>query len=58
MKTIERTLTETEIKKAEKEGAESLIPTFIHQGYGVYGARIVERDGKKVLIYERGESCE
>lgn len=58
MRTIERTLTETEIKKAEKEGAESLIPAYIHQGYGVYGARIIERDGKKVLIYERGESCE
>lgn len=58
MRTIERTLTETEIKKAEKEGAESLIPAYIHQGYGVYGARIIERDGKKVLIYERGESCD
>ena len=58
MRTIERTLTDAEIKKAEKDGAESLIPTFIHQGYGVYGARIVEKDGKKVLIYERGESCE
>lgn len=56
MKTIEQILTETEIKKAETEGAESLIPTFIHQSYGVYGARIIERDGKKVLVYERGET--
>lgn len=56
MKTIERILTDAEIKKAEKDGAESLIPTFIHQGYGVYDARIVERDGEKVLVYERGET--
>ena len=58
MKSHERKLTEEEVKKAEKEGVYSLFSEAMIMGYGVYSARIIDRDGEKILQYSCGESCD
>ena len=52
-------LTEEDLKKIKE--AEDLYVLFspdLIMGYGVYGARIVERDGKHILSFDRGNSCD
>ena len=47
-----------EYEKALREGADSIIGDAIHMGYGVYGAKVFETDGKYWLTYDRGDSCD
>ena len=58
MKYCEREITEDEAKKAEEKGVYSLFHPAILMGYGVYDADIVSRDGKKILRYSMGSSCD
>ena len=44
--------------KAVKEGAYSIIDYAIQMGYGAYGAKVEEIDGKYYLSYSRGRSCD
>ena len=54
----QRELSNEEVKKAENEGIYSLFSDWEKMGYGVYGARIVEVDGKHILRYSMGSSCD
>lgn len=58
MKSCERKLTNEEVAKAKKEGVYSLFSEALLMGYGVYSARIINRDGENILVYNRGESCD
>lgn len=59
MKDITRELTDEEVKKAEEHGVYSLFDDWQLMGYGVYGAQVYEdKDGKKMLYYRTGDSCD
>lgn len=47
-----------EYEKALKEGPYSIINDGIKMGYGVYGAKVTEVNGKYYLAYDRGDSCD
>ena len=51
-------ISKEEYKKAQEEGAYSLIHESIVMGYGAYGAHVYEEDGKYYLSYTRGSSCD
>ena len=51
-------ISEEQYKKAQEEGADSLIPQAIAMGYGAYGANVYEEKGKYYLTYWRGSSCD
>lgn len=56
----QRKLTEDDLKKIEESGG-NLYCLFTEaqiMGYGVYGARIVERNDGKYLMFEMGSSCD
>lgn len=57
MTEIKREITHDEVKRA-KGNPFKLIPESIVMGYGVYGARIKQENGKYYLEYERGDSCD
>ena len=52
-------ITKEDYEKAQENGARSLItdPALIN-GYGVYGPRVWEKDGKYYLSFERGSHCD
>ena len=52
-------ISKEEYEQAKEKGAMSLItdPALI-SGYGVYGARVSEADGKYYLSFSRGNSCD
>ena len=58
MRDVERELKEEEIEKIETYGVYSIFPDWMLMGYGVYGARLFERDGKKWIYYSTGDSCD
>lgn len=55
---IEREITKENYEKAKAEGPESIISMDILMGYGCYGAKVFEKDGKFYLQYTRGNSCD
>lgn len=55
---IKREITEQEYKQAQEQGPRCLISEAVICGYGCYGARTIELDGKYYLEYERGDSCD
>lgn len=58
MKSCEWELTEEDIKKIEEKGIYSMFSDSMIMGYGVYGAHIADKDGKKVLRFSMGDSCD
>ena len=56
----QRKLTEDDLKKIEENGGDlyCLFTEAQIMGYGVYGARIVERNDGKYLMFEMGNSCD
>ncbi len=56
----QRKLTEDDLKKIEENGGDlyCLFTEAQIMGYGVYGARIVERNDGKYLMFEMGSSCD
>ena len=58
MDRVKREITIEDYKKGVENGAGSLIPDYIHMGYGVYGATVYEHEGKYYLTYECGSSCD
>lgn len=58
MKRFSFEISKEEYEKALKEGADSIISDGIKMGYGVYGAKVTEVDGKYYLAYDRGDSCD
>ena len=52
-------ISKEDYEKAQEEGAYSLItdPALLN-GYGVYGARVFEQEGKYYLSFERGSHCD
>lgn len=51
-------ISKEEYEKALKEGAYCLINEAIIRGYGAYGARVNQIEGKYYLSYMRGDSCD
>jgi len=60
---------EKEITKAEYDeiqATKTFSSEFLHKnigdtvimGYGLYGTKVYEKDGKYILWYERGDSCD
>lgn len=35
-----------------------MVPDYIHMGYGYYGSKLAERDGKYYAIANIGDSCD
>ena len=58
MKHITTEITKEEYDKAQKEGSDSLVPEYVVCGYGLYGSRVYEEDGKFYLKWEQGDSCD
>ena len=56
----QRKLTEDDLKNIEENGGDlyCLFTEAQIMGYGVYGARIVERNDGKYLMFEMGSSCD
>jgi hypothetical protein len=56
----QRKLTEDDLKKIEENNGDiyCMFTEAQIMGYGVYGARIVERDDGKYLMFEMGSSCD
>lgn len=56
----ERVLSDEELKKVEENDGDVYCLFSMAQlvGYGVYGARIVERNDGKYLMFEMGSSCD
>lgn len=56
----QRKLTEDDLKKIKENGGDlyCLFTEAQIMGYGVYGARIVERNDGKYLMFEMGSSCD
>ena len=56
----QRKLTEDDLKKIEEHNGDiyCLFTEAQIMGYGVYGARIVERNDGKYLMFEMGSSCD
>lgn len=50
-------ITKEEYEKA-KDDPKAIISDAIKIGYGCYGAKVTEVDGKYFLSYRRGESCD
>lgn len=55
---IEREITKEEYDKAKQEGASVLIDDFVKCGYGLYSCDVIEKDGKYILRYDRGNTCD
>ena len=56
---LEWELNDEDMKKVEEAGTPYvLFSEALRCGYGVYGAKIIERDGKKILCFNRGETCD
>ena len=55
---IEYEITKEKYDKALAEGPESIISDSILMGYGCYGARVFEKNGRFYLKYSRGDSCD
>lgn len=55
---IEREITKEQYEQAQKEGASVLIDDSVKCGYGLYGCDVIEKDGKYILRYDRGNSCD
>jgi hypothetical protein len=55
---VEREITREEFEQAKKEGASVLIDDSVKMGYGLYGCEVVEKEGKYLLRYDRGNSCD
>lgn len=55
---VNNEITKEEYDKAQKDGAESILPNWLCMGYGVYGARVYEEEGKYFISYSRGDSCD
>ena len=51
-------ISKEEYEKAKAEGAKAIIGDSIKMGYGIYGAKVTEIDGKFYLSYEQGDSCD
>lgn len=51
-------ISKEDYEKALKEGAYCLISEAIICGYGAYGAKVTEVEGKYYLSYSRGNSCD
>ena len=51
-------ITKEEYIKAQEKGAYSLIDDYWFNSYGVYGARVCEENGKYLLKWTRGETCD
>ena len=51
-------ISKEDYEKALKEGAYCLISESIICGYGAYGARVNQIEGKYYLSYMRGDSCD
>lgn len=58
MKRYEKVITDEDVERAKTEGINCLFSDNLLYGYGVYGAHIVEKDGKHILVYELGDSCD
>lgn len=56
----ERVLSEEDLKKVEENDGDVYCLFSMAQlvGYGVYGARIIDRNGQKILQFEMGSSCD
>lgn len=51
-------ISQEKYEKAKAEGPESIISDSILMGYGCYGAKVYEANGKYYLTYTRGNSCD
>ena len=51
-------ISKEDYEKALKEGPYSIIGEGIQMGYGAWGARVSQVDGKYYLSYTRGSSCD
>lgn len=58
MRKITNIISQEEYEKAMKDGAKSIIGDSIHQGYGVYSAKVYKTDDNYYLTYERGDGCD
>lgn len=58
MTTVTYIISKEKYEKALKDGADSIIGDAIHQGYGVYSAKVYKTDDNYYLTYERGDSCD
>lgn len=58
MKDVTWELTKENYEKAKKDGIESILPDHITQGYGYYGGSLKEEDGKYILNFRMGETCD
>lgn len=47
-----------EVYEKNKDNPEALVPDWVQMGYGCYGARFVQCDGKYYMQYSRGDSCD
>lgn len=56
--TVERELTEEEVKKIETDGIFSIFPNWELVAYGVYHPMVREQGGKKYIWYRTGTSCD
>ena len=55
---IEREITKEEYDKALEQGPHCLISPSTIMGYGVYDARVKQKDDTYILEYDRGDSCD
>lgn len=58
MKSIKIEISFEQYQKAIDESPYSLLPDSIVMGYGAYGAKVKEDDGRYFLYYEMGDSCD
>lgn len=58
MTTITHIISKEKYEEAIENGADSIIGDAIHQGYGVYSAKVYMTDDNYYLTYERGDSCD
>lgn len=54
----QRKLTEAELKEIEEKGVYSQFTEAQIMGYGVYNAKVVEKDDGSYLIFSMGDSCD
>ncbi len=60
MRDCERRLTDEDLRKVMENDGDvyCLFSEAMLIGYGVYSARIIERDGEQILQYSCGDSCD
>lgn len=51
-------ISKEDYEKAKKEGVKSLLSEAVICGYGFYGGKVTEVEGKYYLSYTRGDSCD